>query len=701
MWLVTFCVPVQLAFFQVILPGSHAGSCLAQGEGSKVVLDPGTLDKVHKEAAKLRKAYQDAKPGEKKDVCSRVERDGVDFLLNDPAVKNGVISDGNVSYLAAAFVCMLGKEAHPANADGLEKTKPIPDDCICKLYKKLRSNPTARFATKSTEDWHEADKWAEEHCLEKKVPAPKETVPTVPKETGGGGKSELPKETGGGGAEKPKEDGPKAGLKGCPKGLKFIDDCVRYENISISLIGDGTSTSHCRLVLKSERTGVTTSADLETVCISRKTKHPPPTEEVAQEKKIKYKLGPEIPPNIAATLQAADEMEAQGKLDQVPIPLARRKATIAQLAIWQELGGTAAGEKDAINREAVKSDMLTKGGFTEKELTKQEDSKLNDKVDLICEAADLTCKLANQIPTEKIHKREVPQIGALPPPGEVPGSDNGPHNTPVDVPVPSPTETTEKQPGPVTEEPTPGKTIEESTPGKTSEESTLGKEFEEVCIPELTTFECEDKDYQTIAVVKRTTTHCPSETVGMPDGPTDVKEEPKKTTERKRPAPLFDEEGPKKKEEPKTTPKTLVKRSPDSLVQKYRQMNKNRTQYWHTRDKSEVKETAPGAIDDLIRMMDKDNVDSDSQEDIVAEALAGAGTAMSDADWIELYKRYRGPKGKFKDAKGKDWDKLDKELKDKEQKVRDAKKEADEKAKEQAKEKLNKSEGDNAPRPNF
>jgi hypothetical protein len=442
-------------------------------------------------------------------------------------------------------------------------------------------------------------------------------------------------------SDAPERNVPERVLKTCPTGLRLIDDCVQHDDISIVLFGDGTSTSHCTLVLKDKKTGATTTVSLQTACISRKTKHPPPTEEVAQRDNITYKLGPAVAPNIVAILQAADELASQGKLDEVPIPLARRQSTVAQLAIWQELGGTAAGDKDAINRDNLKSDMLLKSGISPQGLTKEEDIKLNDKVDLICEAVDLTCKTANQMPKENIPKREVAETGTVPKPSETQVTDDGSRDKPAGVPVPTHNDITEKQ------------------PGSEIEESNGGQIGEEICIPALTTFVPEDNDYQTILVLIMTKAKCPStirtDTVGMPD---------EKTEEKKVPPLRFKDPFPTSEEKEKKDP---IKEKAKAT------MYKDQVKWTEAEEKArklegEEREKALDKVVDLIyesiekalKSLQSSYAPPETQNDIMEMYVRSARELLSDDVWKKVYKRARGTKGILKDFKGPEWDSWDK-----------------------------------------
>lgn len=359
----------------------------------------------------------------------------------------------------------------------------LDEKCWCRLFKKW--NLKGKFFS--------LDVTASEYCPD-----------VTPKKPDGGGKdgptpapTPTPPPPGDG-----KTGGVKEGPRTCPEGLELIDGCVEKHGLKLMLTGDGTATSRSKLSVINPKTGKSSAVELETVCMSLKTKLPPPTEEVAKKEKIYYKIGSAAPSFVAQILNAVDNLDAQNKYVKVPVPLARRKATITQLAIWQHLGGKDKG-KNAINRDNVKEDMLKKSGLKSGELTPSEDSRLNDRVDLICEAVDLTCKESTTTTTERRKtKRERPGI-------PVPENPTGGHTDDGDNPK-KPQHPERPQGG--------GGDDDGGGGGELPKPGCPGEEI--VCIPELTTFECENTEYQTMCTVADSTVVCPVDgpiTVNVPD----------------------------------------------------------------------------------------------------------------------------------------------------------------------------------------
>lgn len=454
--LVRLCLVLQFSLCLLLLPS------IAVAQEVKVtdsIFSNGTGKWLKDSIEKYKKDIKENKLDEKgrrpktrllDELCTKLPDD-----LDDRLKKELIMGDSDRDKLHAHY---------------LRETSSLLDEkCWCKLFKKWNLKGKFDFLASM----------AREFCPE--------LTPAPPKE-GGGGKDE-PKPS----PSPTPKDGPTGGVKErlCPKGLKLINDCVN-EGVSITITGDGTATSHCNILLKDKKSGRTSSAELETVCMSPKTKLPPPTQEVAEKKNIHYKLGPPAPAFVAQTLNAADALEEQGKFANVPIPAARRKATITQLAIWQNLGGTGKN-KDAINRDNVKEDMLKKAGIKPSELSEVEDKKLCDKVDLICEAVDLTCKETTTTTTERPKtKRDKPGIPVPEDPPGRPTTGGGRPEKPT--------------------EPGDGGGERPEKPEKPG-----CPQHEIVCIPELTTFECENPQYQTMCTVTDTVIECPTFEVGGGD----------------------------------------------------------------------------------------------------------------------------------------------------------------------------------------
>lgn len=396
------------------------------------------------------------------ELCTKLPDD-----LDERLKKDLLMGDADRDKLHAYYL---------SDASGL-----LDEKCWCKLFKKW--NLKGKF--------YSLDVTAAEYCPD-----------VTPKKPDGGAKdgptptpTPAPTPTDG------KSGGIKDGPRICPEGLELIDDCVQKHGLKLTLTGDGTATSHSKLTVIDPKTGKSSSVALETVCMSLKTKLPPPTDEVAAKQKIYYRVGSAAPSFVAQILNAVDSLDAQNKYGKVPVPASRLKATITQLAIWQHLGGKDQG-KDAINRNNVKDDMLKKAGLKASELTENEDSRLNDRVDLICEAVDLTCKESTTTTTERRKiKKEKPGV-------PVPR-----------IPTGGRTEDGEKPENPEHPENPKGGGGDDGGGGEIPRQPGCPGE-EIVCIPELTTFECENTEYQTMCTVTDNTIKCPLDgaiPVNVPD----------------------------------------------------------------------------------------------------------------------------------------------------------------------------------------
>lgn len=177
----------------------------------------------------------------------------------------------------------------------------------------------------------------------------------------------------------------------------------------MNLGGDGTSTSHCQLLLIDKGTGETIAARLNTYCISKKSIKPPPSSGDGQKAHVNYHLGPVAPATITDLVKTSRKLDAEHNFDALPIPSTRRASTIAQLAIWKSLGGTSKSSKDAVNTDSIKADLLSRSNTDPASLSKEEHKQLDDKVALIFDAVDLTCKTSTtQEDRQTIKEPEIP-----------------------------------------------------------------------------------------------------------------------------------------------------------------------------------------------------------------------------------------------------------------------------------------------------
>jgi hypothetical protein len=181
-----------------------------------------------------------------------------------------------------------------------------------------------------------------------------------------------------------------------------LADLLKSKSLSMQLVGDGHDTGHCKLILTDTGTGkVLCSTSLDSLCIGRKTQKPPPTLENAQKINLTYTLGEPAAKTLTRIVTAARSLEAQGKFANVPISPEHRLASITQLAVWQSLSGQAAGSKDTINVDNVKSDLLTQANLDPTTLRKKDreafDKILNDRAVAICNSVEDTCEFAGVV----------------------------------------------------------------------------------------------------------------------------------------------------------------------------------------------------------------------------------------------------------------------------------------------------------------
>lgn len=175
---------------------------------------------------------------------------------------------------------------------------------------------------------------------------------------------------------------------------------LRAHPCTIMLVGDGTSTSHCKLLLVDKETGKASETVLHTVCASRKSLKPPANFEDAQKKGLTYHLG-KTNNSVLATVQAAKQLSESGAYEGLAIPAERRQSTVAQLAIWKTLAGKTPASVDAVSTQSIKSDLLSRAKVDPASLSPQENASLDNKVDDIFNAVDLTCKTSTTVTVEE------------------------------------------------------------------------------------------------------------------------------------------------------------------------------------------------------------------------------------------------------------------------------------------------------------
>lgn len=106
--------------------------------------------------------------------------------------------------------------------------------------------------------------------------------------------------------------------------------------------------------------GVTTVANLLTVCASTQTVSPPKPAEEGAEYKIGEFKDKEQWQKLSSIVAAARDLDARGVFDALPIDQARRLPQIMQLAVWQYLGNFSTNPKDKVTPQSMQSDLLDK-----------------------------------------------------------------------------------------------------------------------------------------------------------------------------------------------------------------------------------------------------------------------------------------------------------------------------------------------------
>jgi hypothetical protein len=260
-----------------------------------------------------------------------------------------------------------------------------------------------------------------------------------------------------------------------------LREYVKNHPTKILLVGDGTSTSHCQLILQDKITGATSTTELTTVCASRKSLKAPATLADVQKNDIQYHIG-KTDPSVVATIQAAYQLNQQGAFANVALPPSRKLSTIKQLAIWKKLGGNNPDPKDAVTNQSVKSDLLTRSHIDPSTLTAKESQKLDDRVSDILNAVDLTAKTSTTLIAQEPKQPKKPDqpitpdqpgIPPIPDDSSTPDTPDNPDipNFPIDVP---------------------------GTSNNTTDNTTTPPTGGVIDVPSYTTFVCDNPDYQDI-----------------------------------------------------------------------------------------------------------------------------------------------------------------------------------------------------------
>ncbi|MBX9879963.1 MAG: hypothetical protein K2Y22_16010 [Candidatus Obscuribacterales bacterium] len=244
---------------------------------------------------------------------------------------------------------------------------------LCPLLKKL-VGPGGKYHDVQSKLWADLRRIFHDHCVVKPIEEP-------------GGGIKLGDDPGPSGGQGPSEisDGP------CPEGYPLLEDCVKEHNLTVSLYGDGQTTSTCTLSI-SDNMGHTATAPIKTVCASRKSLLPPVGQDKAAKQNLTYTVVTGGNPKAMSLVITAKDLDKQGKFNDVHLKPEKRCSTISQLAIWKDIGGSTPGNKDSITSDSIKTDMLHKSGINPKTLTKEENQQLTNRVDAICASVDLTLK---------------------------------------------------------------------------------------------------------------------------------------------------------------------------------------------------------------------------------------------------------------------------------------------------------------------
>ncbi|MCA9806252.1 MAG: hypothetical protein KC777_29995 [Cyanobacteria bacterium HKST-UBA02] len=302
----------------------------------------------------------------------------------------------------------------------------------------------------------------------------------------------------------------------CPKGSRTISDCVS-EGAILDLVGDGETTSHCTVSLTNPETGKTTSAQVQTVCISKRSLKPPlPADPNGQGDR--YVIGGPAPSGVVNIVKSARKLADAGNYDGISLPPERKVGTITQLSIWQSLAGPNPSPKDAVNEESVTKQVLKRAKLDPKALSPEEKQLLTKKVDDILLAVDLTEKEASTIDD---HEPEHPKKPEDSPDTSNPDKGVSPstaRSIPADGATSSGSPDGEQSPETSTAPKAPeGSPVEpRPSPGTPVPAPPLAPGL--VCIPEFTVFESKSEECQDMMTIAEAYIDCPESAGGTTGG---------------------------------------------------------------------------------------------------------------------------------------------------------------------------------------
>jgi hypothetical protein len=217
-------------------------------------------------------------------------------------------------------------------------------------------------------------------------------------------------------------------LLGAKRPVNAFEKAVQEQKVKCELVGDGDTTSHCRLVLTNLTSssqkltvpqyqffipqkpqsqvmmsttqtevdvppGAIASVELATVCASSKI-HKAPTVEAAC-----YTPGCHPDEKLDALCRSvvsiAENLERAGDYEGVHMSKQRRQHTIAQLAIWTAFGKSTPSKEDDVSKEILRDETIDALVATNRRsLTHKERKSIDTLAGEIFAGVDLTLKLA-------------------------------------------------------------------------------------------------------------------------------------------------------------------------------------------------------------------------------------------------------------------------------------------------------------------
>lgn len=207
-----------------------------------------------------------------------------------------------------------------------------------------------------------------------------------------------------------------------PAGAQSLRDFLSKPGHTMTLVGDGETTSHCQAILKDAVTGKTGKIDLNSVCIETLTKKPPQTAEYVDSHNLQYTVGAPAPVPVMNLMKAAKVLDGENAYKNIA-----SEGTVAQLSIWAENGNTSGLPADKLSPKVLEKNFLKEAKLDPRNLNRDEEATLHNRIATLWSAVDQTRKLSNTLKPEDPRTQDEPGGGTPENPGggdpQTPGTD--------------------------------------------------------------------------------------------------------------------------------------------------------------------------------------------------------------------------------------------------------------------------------------